>query len=201
MDLFWARGYDGVSLEDLTRAMGNISPPSFYAAFGSKDALFREAATLYRDTCGMRVMEALNVSPVRDGIEGMMHTAVETFLENKEAPGCLITLAAPHSTRTGKGVHEHLKGMRCEGIELIRRRLLKAIDDGELPLGVAAADIAGFYATFMQGLTLRARDGATKAQLLTAINGAMAAWPELIKPTKKASPARKSRRRSGRLPT
>ena len=63
-----ARGYDGVSLEDLQKAMGNISPPSFYAAFGSKDALFREVVALYRQTMGECVMKALAASPVRAGI-------------------------------------------------------------------------------------------------------------------------------------
>src|SRR6185503_11382271 len=72
MELFIARGFDGVSLEDLQKAMGNISPPSFYAAFGSKDALFREVVTLYRQTMGENVMRHLALSPVRDGLEAMM---------------------------------------------------------------------------------------------------------------------------------
>ena len=40
------------SLPDLQKAKGDISPPSFYAAFGSKDALFREVVTLYQETMG-----------------------------------------------------------------------------------------------------------------------------------------------------
>jgi AcrR family transcriptional regulator len=44
MEVFWARGYDGATLEELQAAMGGIAPPSFYAAFGSKDQLFREAS-------------------------------------------------------------------------------------------------------------------------------------------------------------
>ncbi|MBR7517946.1 TetR/AcrR family transcriptional regulator, partial [Mycobacterium tuberculosis] len=53
MEVFWARGYVGASLAELTAAMG-INPPSLYAAFGSKDALFREAVELFldrEDTC------------------------------------------------------------------------------------------------------------------------------------------------------
>ena len=52
MELFWASGYEGATLEDLQAAMGGISPPSFYHAFGSKEALFREAVDLYVATVG-----------------------------------------------------------------------------------------------------------------------------------------------------
>ena len=43
MMVFWDKGYEGASLEELQSAMGAISPPSFYAAFGSKERLFFEA--------------------------------------------------------------------------------------------------------------------------------------------------------------
>jgi len=190
MELFITKGYDGVSLEDLQKVMGDISPPSFYAAFGSKDALFREVVTLYRQTMGESVMRALEESPVRAGIEGMMRTAVDLFRSNEAAPGCLIVLGAVNSTRTSKAAHDLLSEARGEGNEMIRRRLVRAVDEGELSKGLPLADIAGFYTTFMQGLAVRARDGATKAAMLSAVNGAMAAWPALTRVKKKTRSAR-----------
>lgn len=199
MDVFWTRGYDGASLEDLQQAMGNISPPSFYAAFGSKAALFREVVTLYRTSVGARIARALMVSPVRDGIEGMMRAAIETFLENPRAPGCVIVLSALNRTRTSKEVHGFLRDMRCEGNELIRMRLGQAVADGELPSSLPLDAIADFYTTFMHGLAVRARDGATKPQMLAAVNGAMAAWPELTRAkaiTKARKPGSRTRTQS-----
>ena len=49
MLLFWERGYEATSISDLTAAMG-INSPSLYAAFGSKEALFRESIELYGRT-------------------------------------------------------------------------------------------------------------------------------------------------------
>lgn len=45
-DLFWARGYDGVSLSDITSATG-LSKSSLYNSFGDKDALFTAALSRY----------------------------------------------------------------------------------------------------------------------------------------------------------
>jgi AcrR family transcriptional regulator len=182
MDLFIAKGYDGVSLPDLQQAMGGISPPSFYAAFGSKDELFREVLQLYRKTMGEGVMRALEASPVRAGIEGMMRAAVHLFQANGSAPGCLVVLGAINSTRTSKDAHDLLCAARSEGNEAIRQRLVRAVEEGELPKGLPLAEIAGFYTTFMQGLAVRARDGASRASMLAWVEGAMAAWPALTKP-------------------
>jgi AcrR family transcriptional regulator len=196
MELFWARGYDGATLEDLQRVMGNISPPSFYAAFGSKDALFCEAVTLYQRTVGDRVGQALSASPIRAGVEGMLRTAVDTFLLNEAAPGCLVVLGALQCTRTNKQAHEHLRSIRAQGPDIIRRRLLRAIDEGELPRDVPVADIASFYSTFLHGLAVSASDGASRATLYTTVESAMAAWPALIaeRPSGSArKPARRSR--------
>ena len=46
MHVFWAKGYEGASLSDLTRAM-RINRPSLYAAFGNKEQLFRKVLDRY----------------------------------------------------------------------------------------------------------------------------------------------------------
>ncbi|BCJ58121.1 hypothetical protein Jiend_15430 [Micromonospora endophytica] len=51
MEVFWRHGYQGASMTALTAAMG-INSPSLYAAFGSKEALFRAAVALYNTTEG-----------------------------------------------------------------------------------------------------------------------------------------------------
>jgi AcrR family transcriptional regulator len=195
MELFCLRGYDGATLEELQRAMGNLSPPSFYAAFGSKDALFREAVSLYRASVADRVGEALQAASARAAIEGMLRTAVDVFLSNETAPGCLIVLGALHRTRTSTAAHDHLSALRAQGPEMIRRRLARAVEEGELPAGLPLTDIAGFYTTVLHGLAVRARDGATRAALLSSTAAAMAAWPAL---TTGSGPA--AARRSARPP-
>src|SRR3990170_7412592 len=79
MALFCDRGYDGTSLDELLHAMGGITPPSFYAAFGSKERLFAEVVDLYRCTAGEAPARALEQSPVRDAFDQMMRASVDMF--------------------------------------------------------------------------------------------------------------------------
>src|SRR5262249_23270439 len=64
MKLFWERGYEGTSFDDLIAAMG-ISASSFYNSFGSKEALYCEATRTYLDWSGQWFFAILN-DPVID---------------------------------------------------------------------------------------------------------------------------------------
>lgn len=62
MDLFWSRGYFATSLKDIEAAL-DMRPGSIYAAFGSKEELFRSALTLYAETGHARLEEILSSAP------------------------------------------------------------------------------------------------------------------------------------------
>jgi len=181
MNVFWTRGYDGASLEELLQAMGGITPPSFYAAFGSKEELFLEVVELYRGTASSEPLRALtNTSPVRDAIHATLRAAVDAFDNAPVGRGCLLVLAAPTRTRTNAGVHERLHDLRCQLPEVLKKRLKRGIADGEIPATAPVADIATFYTTIMHGLAVAARDGTSRRAMLAVADGAMAAWDGLV---------------------
>ena len=194
VEVFVAKGYDGATLEDLLAAMGGIAPPSFYAAFGSKDALFAEALEWYCDNVGAPARRALERPSVRDAIEGMMRESVEVFLSNPTGTrGCLLVLGAMNSTRANKEAYDLLRTARLQGPDLIRKRIERGVRDGDLHAGVDVAAVSSFYATVLHGLAIRARDGASRAALTAAVDGAMAAWTPLTTPVA-ARAARRSKR-------
>ena len=184
--MFWARGYDGATLEELQAAMGGIAPPSFYAAFGSKDKLFRVAVALYHASLTQRFLGATDAPTAREGIEGLLRAAVDTFCGDEGARGCLIMLGALNCTRANKEAHDYLFELRQQGPELIRRRLARGVEDGDLPAGAPVADLTSFYTTVMQGLAIRAHDGASRQALMSVVHAAMAAWDPMVRQTRLA---------------
>lgn len=181
MEVFWAKGYDNTSLTDLTAAMA-INAPSLYAAFGSKEELFNEAVVLYGKTEGTEIWDALTEAPTaREAISGYLHATAVSFTQPGKPQGCLIVLGALHGSNVG--ICDALKRIRAENVVSLRERLDKAVASGELPDGVDSAAVARFYATVQQGMSIQARDGASRDMLEAVADGAMAAWDRLTSGT------------------
>jgi AcrR family transcriptional regulator len=180
MELFWARGYEGVTLEDLQAAMGNITPPSFYHAFGSKEALFREAVERYIATIGAPGVRALeDGKTARESVEAMLRFTARSMSRPGKPHGCLLAQGAINCSPANKGPQEFLRALRRGTPKTIKQRLDRAVAEGELPRDLETGRIAAFYATVAQGIALRAGDGASQAALIAAVEGAMAAWDTL----------------------
>jgi AcrR family transcriptional regulator len=176
MYVFWELGYECASMTDLTTAMG-IGSPSLYAAFGGKEALFREAVALYGATFGGMTARALSEQPTaREAVEAMLRDNAESYVLTDRPSGCMIVLAATNYTPGNQGVHDYLGEMRGSTQEALRERLRKSVADGELPPGTNVDGMAAFYVTVLNGLSIQARDGAKAEELTAVIDGAMAAW-------------------------
>lgn len=179
MEVFWSKGYEGASLTDLTAAMG-INSPSLYGAFGSKEALFREAVELYRQTDGGAARQALQNAPsARDAMQGMLLAAAERFTTPGLPPGCLIVLGAPAGTVSPPGIGEFL----CEGRREMQARILARLNQGaaggELPDDADLKGLAAFYTTVLHGMSIQARDGASRKTLQAVARQAMCSWDAL----------------------
>ena len=188
LDLFVARGYEGTTLEDLQTAMGGITPPSFYNAFGSKEALFYEAVQLYFERVGNPPLVALEeTAPVREAMDVFLRMNARAISRPGKPRGCLMVRGAVNCTPNSKGVQDFMEAQRRKVPDIIRRRLDRAVREGELSSGTDTTAIAAFYATVLQGLGLRAGDGASRASLIAAVDGAMAAWEPLVATAKSRS--------------
>jgi AcrR family transcriptional regulator len=181
MELFWAQGYEGATLADLQRVMGGITAPSLYAAFGSKEALFREAVALYNEICGGPLVKALLEGPTaRASMEAWLRVAVDSFCRPGSPRGCLVVQSAINCMPANKGVEDFMREQRLRREKVIQQRLRRGVTEGDVPAATNLNALAAFYASVVDGLSLRARDGASHKTLMSIVDYAMAAWDGVV---------------------
>jgi AcrR family transcriptional regulator len=180
MTVFWARGYEGTTVSDLTAAMG-INKPSLYGTFGCKEALFREAIALYDEVEGEAISRALDDEPsARAAIEAVLRTNALSYACPEKPNGCMIVLSALLGAPENEEVRRFLTEIRKAGEEAFRARVARGVAEGDVPAGADARTLAAFYTTVLQGLSVQARDGASPAALSAIVDCAMAAWDVLV---------------------
>jgi AcrR family transcriptional regulator len=162
MKLFWERGYDAVSISDVTAATG-VNRRSVYAEFGSKDKLFDRALRRYLDGPSAYTANALTRPTGRDVAEAMVHGAADTV--SGDIHGCLTVGEAP-------GLAE----FRETTVQRLAERFDTAVADGELP-DVDTLLLARWIAAVCQGIAIQARSGAGRAELHAVADLALAGWP------------------------
>lgn len=183
MQLFWAQGYEGTTLADLQKAMGGITAPSFYAAFGSKEDLFREAVELYKQTTGTPIMKALSEGPTaRASMEAMLEIAAESVCRRGNPRGCMMVHGALNCAPANKGVEGFLREQRGIREKAIRDRLRRGIAEGDLPASTDVSALVSFYTSIVDGMAIRARDGASRKALRDIVKCAMAALSTGMQP-------------------
>ena len=164
MKLFWRNGYQGTSISDLTEVMG-VAPPSLYAAFGDKRKLLEEAADRYQKDPGSFSVRALEEPTARGAIARLLHDAALEYTKSNQPRGCMI-LSEPLLGR-------HRDASR----RTLSDRLQRGRTDGDLDSSVDIDALADYITVVLSGLSAQARDGAGRAQLVTAADAAMRAWP------------------------
>ena len=180
MRLFWRKGFAATSITDLTQAMG-IGSPSLYAAFGSKEALYREALGYYGKTYDALAWGSFfKAATCREAIESYLMdsaAALTASVGRIEPLGCMVTLSAVgHEGHAELG--EIVKAARASALERVRERLRRGIAKGELEAAADVDGLARFVVAVQGGMSLMARDGASRAELEAVAHHAMQGWPD-----------------------
>lgn len=172
-DAFWDRGYEGTSMADLVAALG-IASARIYAAFGSKEDLFRQAVALYQAREGGFVERALAEEPTALAAAArILHEAIETYTRPGKPWGCMVVTAATNCAAENEPIGTWLSERRRVQMEAIEQRLQRAVSEGELLADTDANALGDTFAAIMHGLSVQARDGVSRERLFKVARLAM----------------------------
>lgn len=154
--LFHERGYDAVSVADVTDALG-INPPSFYAAFGSKAELYARVLDHWTVTSGIPLDRILRPNvPVASALAAMLEEAARLYASGPDAGGCLVL----EGTRCNDERAREAARARGAAAERVIRDFVAARHPGE------AESVTDYVGTIMLGLSAKARSGHDLPRLL-----------------------------------
>lgn len=177
--LFWRYGYEATSLSRLKAAIGGgITAPSFYAAFGSKEALFKEVVARYMETHG-RVNDPLfdeTLAP-REAIAAALSRSARMQCDERLPKGCLVALGtlgsyADEDSSLPLPLREARARIRAGLLACVGRGIAR----GDLVQGTDAHALATLFDGFLLGISPMARDGVALPVIEGAIAMAMTLW-------------------------
>jgi len=179
MKLFWERGYEGTSFDDLISAMG-ISASSFYNSFGSKEALYCEATQSYLQWAGQWFFAILNdpSSDTKTAFARLFEATAEEFTRGDHPLGCMISLAGTHCSPGMSNIRDMMAEHRAFSESAMAERIRKGVAASDMPSRTDCDMLAAYYSAVARGLAVQARDGASRKKLSEIGRLAMRAWPD-----------------------
>ncbi len=162
MNVFWAKGYDGASLKDLTGAMG-ISGPSMYAAFGDKRELFLKTIDLYGDVDGCAPVVMFESEPdIRIAVRGFLEEVITYATAHESgAKGCFLASSVSASIGEVEGVKERVEKAIEDTDKRLASRFEREKENKVLPEDFPSLERARLLYDIRQGYMFRGRAGWT----------------------------------------
>lgn len=166
MQIFWSKGYEATSLQDLLKATG-LSKSSLYQAFGGKKDLFLRCINRYRERIGNSIAEVLEMSSSgRDFIERMLlNCANEARRPNELRRGCLLMNTATEWAQRDLDVAQRVSS----GFDGLRIALKRAVErgqtEGEICPKLDPDAAAGFLIASLGGIKTVVKGGASREEV------------------------------------
>ena len=174
--VFWEKGYEGTSLNDLTDAMG-ITRPSLYAAFGNKESLFRKALDLYEREKLVYIGQALAKPTAREVAETMLRGTIDNVTSDAQPHGCMGVITSVAGGPEAQHVREEVVKRGERGKRALVERFERAKEEGDLPANVDPEGLMRVLIAMLQGISVQANQGATREELERLVESGLALWP------------------------
>ena len=170
-DVFWQRGFQGTSLDDITAATG-LAKPSLYAAFGDKNALFLKVLERYHERIVAHAEKVINEGPsARDAIHRWLTGFVPYCSGIKGSRGCLSVNTSADGAAEQKEVRNGVEAFNRKLEELLRNRL--RADRAQFAKGFDPDAAAHTIMAIYLGLMVLAKDAPDATRVRATLNQAL----------------------------
>jgi len=170
MLVFWEKGYEGTSINDLEQAMG-LKRTSIYNAFGNKSALFERVMSCYKESVMSALFVELDSAPdIREGVRRLLNGALDIHFDEDHPGGCLVVLSIVESGQHNDQSQASMQQTIHELKTALQKRLSRAKKSGELSKDLDAGATATTIATTMAGMMVMGKANFTKASLKKTVN-------------------------------
>jgi AcrR family transcriptional regulator len=165
---FWSHGYAGTTLTKLKAVMGGICSPSLYAAFGSKDRLFKRVLHLYLQEeilPALRILEADGPLAIRR----FLRQTVIRLTQDGKPHGCLVEICLGNASGMGGDVALVLSDIRAQSSHVLLSHLDRMLLAGEISTRMDPLRLLQLISVMIAGLSSQAKEGATRVQLFAVV--------------------------------
>lgn len=178
MHVFWAKGFDRASITDLCSAM-DVHPPTLYAAFGTKEDLFRESCARYIATEGGAAVRSLENPVCRTAIREMLMSHVDVLRAYEKGRGCMVVTSSSSIDPTHE-LWTELSALRRGFLENVAARRDKGKRDGEVGSSVDTKAVALLLVSLLNGFSVQMLDGVDRSPMAASIDSLMHSWCALV---------------------
>ncbi|MCK8487078.1 TetR/AcrR family transcriptional regulator [Paenibacillus sp. MBLB2552] len=174
--VFWRKGYEGTSYTDLTQATG-VERPALYSAFGNKEALFRQVLERYYEHYHDFFPAAIALPTSREVVAHLFRSAADLQTRYPDHRGCLYVHGDLAGSDESEPIRLALIDARAEGETLLRDRLERAKQEGDLPQTANCTALAAFVMAVLHGMAVQAKAGFSRDMLEAVAEQALSTWP------------------------
>jgi AcrR family transcriptional regulator len=170
MRVFWEKGFEGTSIQDLEDAMG-LKRTSIYNAFGNKRAVFDRVMACYKESVMGALFAAMDGAPdIREGVRRLLNSALDIHFDAANPGGCLVVLSVLESGQHDAQSQASLQQTIHELKNALYLRLARARKAGELAASLDIAATATTITTTMTGMMVMGKANFSRAALKKTVN-------------------------------
>lgn len=157
MDLFWLKGYNGTSMQELVDGLG-ISRSSLYDTYGDKHALFIKSLEHYKKGVSNKMQAIVDkAGSSKEAVKQLLEFTIRELLNDEQHKGCFLVNAAVEVAPHDQEVNSLICQSDRQAEEYFYTTIKKGQENGEIKNPQDARALASFVVNNIKGLRVTAK--------------------------------------------